>query len=356
MTTASPYTGWNHRRPVVQHMAPDQKIWMISDLHLGDGTPSDAFFGKDAHLVALLQRIQAEGSQLVIVGDAIDFHQAWTLRRILAAHPDLFRALADLAAADRVTYVIGNHDDELAIYETILRFKVCDELWIGDDIRVVHGWQFDPVLRSQVGVSYAWGTTIHHVVERLLGTWIRVPLGEFYTASNRFAFWMGHKVWWLWRNARRLLGRDPAPVDARIDYWTWGNLGDSMGMFRPTMAALDEGPHRVLVCGHSHMPGIVARGDRTYVNTGTWTFASSHVVTLENGTFTCSDWVSGRRFGDELYRTLLEGTIWDTNFERWWQENYLGWFRFREGEERRGRPRAWELWIRDAQRPAGPWG
>ena len=69
-------------KEVTETVPHDQPIWLVSDLHLGDGTPSDAFFGKDRHLMALVRRVEREGAILVINGDALDVQQAWTLTRI----------------------------------------------------------------------------------------------------------------------------------------------------------------------------------------------------------------------------------------------------------------------------------
>ena len=74
------------RHVVLERVSADQKLWFISDLHLGDGTPSDVFFGKDPHLMALVASVEREDGTLVVNGDAMDFHQAWTFTRILRAH------------------------------------------------------------------------------------------------------------------------------------------------------------------------------------------------------------------------------------------------------------------------------
>jgi outer membrane biogenesis lipoprotein LolB len=47
------------------------------------------------------------------------------------------------------------------------------------------------------------------------------------------------------------------------------------------------------------------------------------------------DWISGREFGDELYRPALDGVLAHLTFERWWRNQYLGWFRYRSAELRR---------------------
>ena len=41
------HIGWKARPGIVERVAPDQRIWFVSDLHIGDATPHDVFFGKD---------------------------------------------------------------------------------------------------------------------------------------------------------------------------------------------------------------------------------------------------------------------------------------------------------------------
>jgi UDP-2,3-diacylglucosamine pyrophosphatase LpxH len=350
------------RAPVVQRIPDDGRIWFISDLHIGDGTPADVFFGKDRHLSALVRRVDREGATLVIVGDAIDFHQAWTLQRVLAAHPDLFSDLSRLARSGRLYYVVGNHDHEINLFQELLQFRVCDELLIGNDIRCVHGFQYDPYLRTRVGQGHGWSTTFHHLMERYLRTWLRIPLGEFYTKGNRLMFWLAHKAALLanaYARGMRALGftRSADAINHYLDYWAQGNLGDSMGMFRPVLDHLRTGRFRYIVCGHSHLPGIVREGEgadaTAYVNTGSWTFASSHYAMWDGHDFTVRDWMTGRTIGSEMYESLIDGSIYDKDFWQWWRENYMGLFRFREGEERKGRLRGWESYIREYQHLSG---
>ncbi len=350
------YIGWNNRPPVIERIAADQRIWFISDLHIGDATPADAFFGKDRYLMALARRVEAAGEVLVIVGDAIDFHQAWSFTRVLRAHQELFSTLSRIARKGQLFYVIGNHDYEINLFHEILQFRVCDELHIGDQILCVHGWQYDPYLMDSIAHGHHWSTTIHHMVERYLGTWLRIPLGEFYTKGNRLMFWLAHKAAIVangWARAMAAIGlpRTVENLNAYLDYWAQGNMGDSMAIFRPACQVLDESEWRFIVCGHSHLPGVVPVGDqgKAYVNTGSWTFASSQYVVWDGEGMVCRDWITGRAFREELYEPLISGVIYEKDFWQWWRENYMGFFRFREGEERRGRLRGWESYVRDSQ-------
>lgn len=345
-------TGWN-RPTVVEQIPDDRELWFISDLHLGDGTPSDAFFGKDQHLIALIETVERNGALMIIGGDAVDFHQAWSFTRILRAHQELLSAMSRLARSGRLIYVVGNHDYDLSLYRDILNFRVCDELRVGDQILVQHGYQYDPFLQKELE-SGQLTTKVHHLVERYLDTWLRIPLGEFYTLSNRFVFWLAHKVAlakWVWAQVARVVGLEHhAKASMRqLDFWARSNMGDPMCIFRPIMQRLADDRYRYIVCGHSHLPGIVHQDGRAYLNTGSWTFASSHYVVWDRKEWQCRDWITGREFSDHFYRPLLDGTIDEKDFWQWWRENYMGLLRFREGEERRGRLRGWESYIRDYQ-------
>jgi len=274
-------SGWN-RPSVTERIPAEGPVWFISDLHLGDGTPSDAFFGKDRHLMALVDTVVEQGGILVIGGDAVDFQQAWTFTRILRAHQELLSSLSRIARDGRLIYVVGNHDYDLSMYRDILNFRVCDELVVGDDILVQHGFQYDPFLQKDLDKGQL-STKMHHLMERYLGTWLRIPLGEFYTLANRLLFWMIHKAalaTWAWAQAARAVGakRSADASMRQLDFWARSNMGDPMCIFRPIMQRLREDRWRYIVCGHSHLPGLIRQGERAYVNTGSWTFASSHYV------------------------------------------------------------------------------
>lgn len=337
----------------VERIPAEGKLWFISDLHLGDGTPSDAFFGKDHHLMALLRAVERDGGTLIVVGDAMDFAQAWTFTRILRAHQEILGAMSRLSRQGRMYYIVGNHDYDLSLYREVLAFRVCHELHIGDEILVQHGYQYDPYIGEDVAGASVH-TMVHHLLERYLDTWIRVPLKEFYTPANRVMFWLVHKLALAvraWTAVLQRLGLEASAQGAndRLEYWSRANMGDSMCMFNPVWERLQSDRWKTIVCGHSHLPGVVRRGDRCYVNTGSWTFASSHYVTWEDGEITCRDWITGQEFAAELYQPILDGVLDRKDFWIWWRENYMGWLRFREGEEGLGHLRGWESYIRDHQ-------
>lgn len=327
-------------------IADDRPLWFVSDLHLGDGSPSDTFLGKDRAFLELLDEVDRAGGRLVIVGDAFDFLQAHDLTAVLLAHRPVLRRLAAFPHDRAVVYIVGNHDHDMHVYTDLLRFEVCARLWVGDHALVTHGHQFDPIIGPDLHAAGLF-TRVHHGVERLFGTWIRLPLADYYTWAGRFAFWCGHKAW-LWLKLRNRVYRWIADqLDApgledlvhrselNAAYWVRNDLGAGNGMLPGAVAEARRTGARTVICGHSHLPGNFEHQGIRYVNTGSWTFQWSQVVTLQEGVYRCVDRASGREYHDELYRRLLDGELDGLTFDRWWRNQYLGWFRYRTAEARR---------------------
>ncbi len=311
-------------------------VTVVSDLHLGDGSPSDAFMGKDRLLMDLIAEIGAEKGVLVINGDAIDLLQAHDLTPVLKAHGPLLRAIADLAQRSQVFYLTGNHDHDLRVYKDFLRWEVAERLWLGDDIVIQHGHQFDPFIGADVKKSGTF-TRVHHAIERRFGVWLRIPLHDFYTLPNRFTFWLGYRLWRvvaLRNKIYRTIGLKKRADRSQhyMDYWVQSESGDPMTLTFPALKFGADSGARAVVCGHSHMPGNFVRDGVRYVNTGSWTFQQAQVTRIENGEFQVQDRLSKRVYTDALYHTVLSGDLHGLNFERWWRNQYLGWLRFRKGE------------------------
>ncbi len=329
-------------------LAPDRPLYIISDLHLGDGTRSDAFMGKDRQLLAFLQKVRSEGAHLVINGDALDFHQAWSFTRILRAHSDLLGELSRMADTTGVTYIWGNHDYDIQLFKDILRFRVLSSLDLGTTVRIVHGYEFDPFIGPHLEQSHV-ATRIHHFIERITGAWIRLPLENFYSPANRFTFWLIFNLMRLgqlrYRALRRLgFARAGAWEEMQARYWTQNQLGDPQCIWNAVRDWVTTSPYTWTVTGHSHMPGLVEiTPGRFYVNTGSWTFQSSQYAYWDGTRFAVRDWLSGREFDDRAYRSLVDRRFQHLGVDDWWRENYLGWFRFRGAEERRLRPHEWRI-------------
>lgn len=323
---------------VTRTLPIDRRVYFVSDLHLGDGTRSDTFMGKDRDLIGLLDQVRREGAHLVIAGDAMDFQQAWSMSRVLRAHARLIGELTRLADSNGVTYIWGNHDYDISLFKDLLRFDVCSSLRIGPDILVEHGYQYDRHLGADLSGAHV-ATLAHHMAERLMGQWLRLPLEQFYNPANRVAFYAFHKfalvVDLLDRFWCRMGRPDVMATKKRaIEYWTRNQLGDAAMLFDGVCRFLPTAPLDALVTGHSHIPGrIVFPDGKLFVNTGSWTFASSQYAVWDGEDFIVRDWISGKVYQNELYQNLLRGDTDGQGVLEWWVENYLGWLRYRCGEE-----------------------
>ena len=51
--------GWNRRQPVVERIPADRQIWFVSDLHLGDATPSDVWAAAMAYVLDQTEELLA---------------------------------------------------------------------------------------------------------------------------------------------------------------------------------------------------------------------------------------------------------------------------------------------------------
>ena len=302
----------------------NQKVYIISDLHLGDGTRSDSFRDKRQALRNFLAEIKSEGAQLIIAGNLVDFHQGWSIDRIITAHAILFRELSDLAQETGVTYLWGNHDFDLSYFKELLNFKVHSSATIGNIALIEHGHQYDPMIGANLQ-TYPRFNKFHHLMERLLDSWFRFPLENFPNIENRILFWFFHKLFWL----RSKIGEKfPKNLSKKLQSIEDNQLGNPSGLFHAVQKRLSEIPQQYLVTGHSLLPGMIDIGEKGYINTGSWCFDASQYLVWDGVKFELNDWQTQTLISDEAYRPLLDGEWKDLDFLDWWKENYRGWLRF----------------------------
>ncbi len=316
---------------------PREKIYFVSDLHLGDGSFADIFQAKDKAFLEFLEEVEAEGKALVIGGDAVDFSEAWYLQRVLKAHGTLLKRLNRLADRMQVVYCYGNHDPDILLWQGILRWQMCHKLLIGDRMLVQHGFEYDRYISENLSGADVWVRMLN-IYERVFRTWVRIPLSDYYTLSNRLAHYL-FRYYSRWQELRaRLLrwrGRDAEAhkIVENIKLWTRTELGDPMSITGPVLERLRSDRFEYIVCGHSHLPGIVElEGGRRYVNLGSWTFGNAQYAVWDGERFVLRDWITGRIYADENYRPIFEGAT-DLTYEEWFHSQYMGYLRFRCGED-----------------------
>lgn len=307
-----------------------ERVVILSDVHLGDGSPSDLFGRKDDLFVDVLRR-EADRADVVLVnGDAVDHLQGRTTARIERAHPRVFDALRDLSRRKPVLYVLGNHEDHGALEAAFPDFRYVGAVTVGDDLLVTHGHQFD--LNWGAG-EHPWMVDVHTFLETVFALPIRQPFRDYDNPLNRVV----HRLFFFYTQALRYegllwkaLGRpDKHAHWRRVDnFWARGQWGDLGCIFEAAAAwLLVHAPQRGVLVGHSHQPGVVTLGDRTYANAGSWALEHANVAIVEDGAPRVIEATTGREWRDERYRMLTSGAELP-DMAGWFRRYYRGWFRY----------------------------
>ncbi len=367
-------------------------IYLIGDLHLGDGTRSDAFCLGDSvtkrdRLRSLIQEVKRTDGHLVITGDLMDLQQGWSIDRVITANAILFRELSDLGKSGKLTYVWSELDEDLSYYKELLNAQTAStvEVVLGglnqattadsegtanpdaaqetkesntvevetstdtndvastEDnrpvwVEVVQGFRFNPTI-SQETLNLR-NKSLHHLIERLLGTWIRFPLENFPTLENKVFFWLLHKTSILsrWLGDSNKIGRK---LQQQLKLAYANQVGDPNLVWSELHRQIDAQEYmptgKVLVMGHSHLPGVVPLQNHscTLINTGSWLFDAQTVLHLDctNQTHRLLDWQSKEEIGSEPYAHLTstnptEIATRQNSFSHWWSQHYQGWLKF----------------------------
>jgi len=312
-------------------IAPDQRVAMISDMHVGDGGASEPFRRQDDVLRAFFEHVARDYDALVIAGDGFDLAQAWSMRRIYERHRPLLDDLRDLSRELPVYYLRGNHDESASQLAEVLPLRYSENLRIGERILVEHGNVFDP--KNQPGDRAAfWASRTHAMIEKALRSPVRIPMRKHYCWSTRLGHWVFFRYGMLQKLMSRLYGALGLEERAReclafLDYWGRGEWGNLNGVLDAGEALLRGSAYDVLVCGHTHQPGQVRLSSGTYVNTGSWTFGETTYVDYAGGEFNVRRWPEAGALADEEYRGVL-GPHSDKSFFEWWEAFYLGWLRY----------------------------
>jgi len=305
----------------VLRLPAGQRLTLVTDVHLGDGSYTDLFGKNDGEFLTLLTHAERTSEKVSVMGDCFDLLQAHSLPHIFRAHREVVARLAGLARESRLVFLRGNHDFMADVARAFPRSKVCDRLRIGADVRVEHGDAYD-----------AWGNRematagrFHNFLERLTRSFWRVPLHEYKDWGNRFLHWSGHKLFVALRLLRwsfRRVGwkRRARRLQRFLSYWSRTVWGDAHGIFRRVRKELARSTDtRVLLLGHTHLPGDVRLGEKRYVNVGSWAAANTQYCEYDGNDFTLWDWRTRARIGDERYRwLLLHPEI--PSFEEWYRE------------------------------------
>src|ERR1035437_9409268 len=131
-------------------------IFIVSDLHAGDGSCRDSFaYGdREAQFEAFLNYVTSKDGQLVIAGDLLELWQS-SFSAVITHRLPLLNRLERIGAI----YILGNHDAELLHFPGTnllnhpLIFKARRFYTVergGNRIDIIHGHEADPFCISEV--------------------------------------------------------------------------------------------------------------------------------------------------------------------------------------------------------------
>lgn len=271
-------------------------IFVISDLHVGDGGARDNFEAgrKTTELRAFLDWVGSEGGELFVLGDLFELWQV-SLSRLFAFRRELLDHLATLP----LVYVPGNHDIDLAHFVgTDFLSHPFFQHMRGPFVRTLgkktfrfsHGHEVDPF---NAGDDPGFG--------RMLAIFAGIfedQNGSPFLATGESAEdvleQFGESMLTLWTAAmttigRRRLGKEMLPTDTLTPAQNPDRLSEHIAAMR---AHRDAHSYDVAVVGHTHKPGRI---DDWYFNSGSWVGARNSLLRIgPEGDVRYFEW-SGRR-------------------------------------------------------------
>jgi len=258
-------------------------VFVVSDLHLGDGGTRDNFhFGdRRASFEAFLDHVEAQAGRLVILGDLFEFWQG-NLGQILVSNRPLLDRLARMGAE----YVVGNHDMDLGPlvghdflahpFFARMRGAFDRRFVIGGrerKVRFMHGHETDPVNNSLYPGLGQVCSILAGMLEDLNGS----PVGtggealeprleqtaeRLLVRAEKWGIRLVNGLARLFPRTGRTLtpAQNPSRLKAHVE---------QMG------ACLREGGYDLIVCGHTHQAGLYPDAAAPwYVNVGGWVAVS----------------------------------------------------------------------------------
>ena len=219
-------------------------------------TPTDAVILSDLHLGSRVCQAKAivdfldaiyvrkvRTRRLILNGDVFD---SIDFRRLKKSHWKVLSLLRELSGEIEVTWVCGNHDGSAEIVSQLLGLEVVDEIVVpsGDKkVLVLHGHQFDRTIERHP-VASRWADRLYRLMQTTRRT---------YALARRM------------KRRSKLFLRSTELIRA-------GAVG------RAAELGCDA-----VCCGHTHLPVAFADDPLPYFNSGCWTEAPCHYLTLTAG-------------------------------------------------------------------------
>lgn len=275
---------------------PEKPIFVVSDLHLGDGGARDnfAFDKKEDKFNSFLDYVEHHNGQLIILGDMFDFWQGH-VADVIVRYMHLLDRLSKITSL----YVIGNHDWDLHAFigTGMLKhpfFKVMQGPAVIEishkTFKFMHGHEVEPFDDDR---RPGWARIIAilgGILEDRKGSPILSAGGKI----ERMLISLGRTFMWIWNFSVNRLER---PLYASSGHNLESELTPSQSPSKvPEMLKLFENNRRkegydIVVAGHTHK---ASHSDSWYYNSGCWVGLRSNFLKItHDGKVHIFDWQDG---------------------------------------------------------------
>jgi UDP-2,3-diacylglucosamine pyrophosphatase LpxH len=261
----------------------NKKIFVISDLHMGDGGPRDNFAvgQRKTEFLGFLDYVKQNDGELMILGDLFEFWQS-PLGKVIMSNTNLMDKMADLEA----TYIIGNHDADISAFigKNMLTHPFFKRMSVpivrgigGKKFKFQHGHEVDPFNSAE---EPSWGRMLAifaGIFEEKNGSPM-LPSGETVEESlEKFGemllrFWN----WAVGKLKSSVRGNAPAPKpkDELTPAQNPSLISGLLEKYRENRAS--EG-YDIAVVGHTHQVG---QFEDWYFNSGSWAGENNEFLTI----------------------------------------------------------------------------
>ena len=289
-------------------------LYVVSDLHMGDGSDKDNFARYRQRFENFLAEVveQDPNGCLVLAGDVFEFWQSMH-GDVVSTYLPLLKGLVIRGSV----FLVGNHDIDLRGFVNLpLQVPFIDMLTTevivnrgSREIHIRHGHEFDKF--NDPNKSMLLGKIVTLAVGQLelkFGTSIggRVTediFAEAWESNKAFPLRMWDAVSsWRVRTGMKILVR-AAQFLRRLYGRTAGErskVGDQLNDLRRLLDGYHKSyPNYLLVTGHTHKPGW--HGD-WYVNAGAWQGKEAHYVRITpDGQISLHEWPGQEELQTQLW-------------------------------------------------------
>ena len=279
-------------------------IFVISDLHIGDGGPRDNFgyegSNRPKQLMAFLDYVEEQGGELIIVGDLLEFWQA-NISRVIIHNLPLLDRLSQLQA----TYILGNHDADLLhfIGKNILNHPLLKSMSdpitrniAGKSFKFIHGHEVDSF---NAGDTPSWGRMMAifaGICEDKAGSPMlgKDPLESLLTRFGELLL--------NWAANKYAAAKQAVTKKAKEELTPAQNKDRATEMLGLYAADREKEGYDILIVGHTHQPGQM---DGWCFNSGSWSTTDNNFVRISSTSkVQVYDWVDNKPRLNETPLTL----------------------------------------------------